>query len=325
MTLTRIAFACTAALLAAAGAGHAQEPPAATVSGVTVTAPGKLSPAQQVEAFARPDSKGRLARWTTPICPSASGLPTAFNHFIEQRIRTVAQDAGAPVAPPKCQANILILVTPDPAAFTRSIVAQKASALAGGRWPVDKAKLQVFADDHEPVRWLHVSDSVQTLGGAAAAPNQTQMSAGLMSDGDPKGMAATFGRGALAGPPQLGNVFPSRLTPSVEEAFSQVVMVVDARRIAGLSAGQVADYLAMAALAQAQGKTSFAGVDTVLNLFAAGQDEARRPTGLRPWDSAFLAALYRSDSQASYSSQVSHIAQRMSGELDTDTMGSPAR
>ncbi len=107
---------------------------------------------------------------------------------------------------------------------------------------------------------------------------------------------------------------PSRLTPTGEQAFSQIVIVVDADRIAGLSAGQVGDYLSMVALAQIRSDATFVGVNTVLNLFSPDRDAAQRPAGLTRWDTDYLKALYGSDSQSSYAAQVSHIATRMKVE-----------
>ncbi len=299
--------------------------PGPTVPGVTVTAPSSLTPAQQVEALAQADGKGQLARWGTPICPATMGLPDAFNHFIVDRMRSVAQKVGAKAGDPGCQANVLVLVTRDPATFTRRLVALKERALAGGRWPVEKAKLETFANDTRPVRWLYMSDTVQSGGGDATSqvPQAAAVTNGNSASGDrgsngastgENGLEAFLGKGALPSAPQFGNVHPSRLTPTGEQAFSQVVIVVDADRIAGLGAGQLADYLSMVALAQARSDASFSGVDTVLNLFASDRDATQRPAGLTGWDTRYLTALYNSDAQANYAAQISHIATRMKVE-----------
>ena len=293
--------------LALVGAAAAQTP--TTVPGVTVTAPSNLTPAQQVKRFGQVDSKGRLARWGTPVCPVTAGLPDAFDAFIDHRIRDVAEQVGAVAAPEKCSVNVLILITPQAAAFTRKVVELKSHALASGRWPVDKAKLRAFANDPNPVRWFYVSDTVATLGGSANALNINTLSAAGAGSG-----LDQFFKSALPGPPQDSWVTPSRLKPAGEEAFTQVVIVVDANRIAGLSAGQISDYLAMLALAQVKAESSFAGTDTVLNLFAPGLDEAHRPTALTLWDKAYLSALYKSDAQSSYTAQVSHITTRIKDE-----------
>ncbi len=317
-------LACSgAAVFALASTATAQEP-AATVQGVTVTGTDKAaSAAQQVERFAQIGGEGRLARWYAPVCPVTTGLPSAFGSFVDQRIRSLASEIGAPVAPVKCQANVLIMVTPTPNALANQLVEQKAHALAGGRWPIDKTKLHAFADDQRPVRWLFSSHTAPIKGSTVATTLSNQAASVASSSGGSMAgstLSGMFGGGtALDGPPQYGNVFASRLTPAGGESISQVVIVVDANRIAGLQAGQVADYLSMVTLAQARAEDRFAGIDTVLNLFAPDRDDAHRPAGLRPWDTAYLKALYRSDSQISYTAQVAGIATRLKSELAQKT------
>ncbi len=298
----------------AAAQGEPAPPPSANLPGVTVTAPSKLTPAQQVEELGQADGKGQLARWSTPVCPAAMGLPGEFDAYIVKRIREVASQSGVKTAPDACQANVMVLVTRDPAAFTRHLVALKERALAGGRWPVDKVKLEAFANDTKPVRWLYMSDTVQSAGGDAANAAPRSAGVGNGRSSGPTGLEAFLGAGALPSAPQFGNVHPSRLTPTGEQAFSQIVIVVDADRIAGLSAGQVGDYLSMVALAQIRSDATFVGVNTVLNLFSPDRDAAQRPAGLTRWDTDYLKALYGSDSQSSYAAQVSHIATRMKVE-----------
>ena len=280
--------------------------PNATVPGVTVTAPSNLTPIQQVERFGQVDPKGRLARWAVPICPVAVGLPPDFDAFIVQRIRAVADQVDARAAPEPCGLNVLILVTPHPGQLSRWLVKYKSRLLASDRQGIDRAKLETFAASKDPVRWLYVSDTTQTTGSGVALPPA------IGAAGD--ALAAFFGHTALAGQPQFAQVVPSRLQPTGDETFSQVVIIVDASRIAGFSAGQVADYLAMIALANVRAESSFAGTNTVLNLFAPGRDETARPTGLTNWDTDYLSALYKSDAQATYSSQISHITTRIKAE-----------
>ena len=302
-----LAGAC--GLLISAGAASAQTPdpaPSHAVPGVTVTAPSNLTPAQQVERFGQVDSKGRLARWDQAVCPAVVGLGQDFDGFIVNRIRAVANQVDAQVAPEACNLNVLILITPKPDEITAKLAQYKAHQLAGGRWGIEKAKLAAFSASKDPVRWLYLSDTTQTSGAGAATP------ASIGGAGD--ALAAFFGHTALPHQPEFDNTTPSRLRPAGDEAFSQAVIIVDANRIAGLSAGQVADYLAMASLAHVRADSSFAGTDTVLNLFAPGLDAGQRPAGLTHWDLDYLTALYKSDGQVTYSAQVSHITTRMKVE-----------
>jgi hypothetical protein len=231
----------------------------------------------------------------------------------------VAAKAGAPVAGDQCQANAVVLVTPEADAFVHRLAKQRASALAGGRWPIDQASLHAFADGPGPVHWILLSDTAPIVGLTVNASGTPQAAAAMGS-----GLDRMF-KSAGGGPPMYGSVVPSRLTPAGDESVSQVVIVVDANRIASLSAGQVADYLSMVALAHVRADSRFPGTDTVLNLFAPGLDDAGRPGGLRPWDTAYLAALYGSDSQVNASAQVSHIAKRVTDEIGSDAKTAPSK
>ena len=314
-----VLFAAICGLLGCASGVFAQDANH-TVSGVTVIGHANDTPARQVERIGQVDGGGGLARWDMPVCPSTTGLPTGYNDFITQRIGKVAEQVGAPIALKACQPNVLIFVTPDPDAFTQRIVKLKAQALAGGRWPVDKIKLAAFAKDPDPVRWLYLSTAVQASPGGAPVtdPASPSHAAGVANGGAGAcacGLEAFLGAGAGPTAPQLGNVIPSRLMPASEQTFTQAVIVVDAKRIAGLEAGQIADYLAMVTLAHVKVRSTFGGSDTILNLFADAGSDASRPAGLRPWDVAYLEGLYKSDAQRTYGSQVSHIADRMAAEF----------
>ncbi len=286
-----------------------------TVPEVTVTAPGSLSPAEQVRRLGQTDGKGRLARWAEPVCPTTVGLPPAFDDFISGHVKAVATDVGAEAGAKGCKTNVLILITPKAEAFTRQVVALKARQLASGRWGMDRSNLQAFAAGDRPVHWFYVADTAQDIGGSVNTVNAATISAASVGSGLDK----FLNNSASPGAPSYSDVVPSRLKPSGDEAFSEIVIVVDASRIAGLSAGQVGDYLSMVALSHVRAEESFSEIDTILNLFV----NTSKPAGLTAWDMAYLSGLYRVDGQATYASQISHIAAWMQTHRDGSTTTPP--
>ncbi len=82
----------------------------------------------------------------------------------------------------------------------------------------------------------------------------------------------------------------NRLDWNVVWAISSVIEVVDASAMKGFKYGQIADYVAMAGLAEFNLDADFGSAPTILRLFRV-TDEAK-PSSLSDWDSAYLKALY---------------------------------
>jgi hypothetical protein len=84
----------------------------------------------------------------------------------------------------------------------------------------------------------------------------------------------------------------SRITRAAVRSIYSAIVVVDFRRIEGLTWGQVADYVAMVGLAQLQADAETGAVPTVLSLFE--DDDDARAKALTVWDQAFLKSVYAS-------------------------------
>ena len=278
----------------------AVEGPATIAPTVTVTAPRLEQVPDLVQNFGVPDNKGRLARWENPVCPVVRGLPRDMDLTIEQRIRETAKAASILVAGPRCAANVAVLITRTPRAAAESMVERHRSILSGqDRWPFDRVHAAAFVEDERPVRWWYISDSVPTEGGKAfaeaAVPQQS----------------AAFATNNLFGPPTYGEVVSSRLKPATEEAFSRVVIIVDANRIVGFDLAQISAYLSMVSLAQVKPDADLDHVKTIMNMFD-DRSSGREPSGdLTFWDRAYLGALYDTDAEINFSMQrssmVAHI------------------
>ena len=295
--------------------------PTTTAPTVTVTAPKLQQVPDLVEKFGVPDGKGRLARWENPVCPVVRGLPPDMDLTIEQRIREPAKAASILVAGPNCDANVAVLITRTPRQAAQSLVERHRAILSGeSRWPFDRQRAAAFVDTEQPVRWWYISDSVPTDGGKAytqaAAPQQ----------------AAAFATNNLFGPPTLGQVTASRLLPATEEAFSRVVIIVDANRIVGFDLAQISGYLSMVSLAQVKPDADLEHVTTIMNMFDGRSGGRPPPTDLTFWDRAYLGALYDTDAEINFAMQrsgmVAHIRHDVAARnvipLSATEPGSPA-
>ena len=294
----------------------AQTAPTAEAPSVTVTAPAPAAALPRlIRQSGQADGSGRLARWDRPVCPKAIGLPVQFNTFIEQRITGVAKEVGAVSAGQGCSPNILVLITPRADELSNMLVGLKARALAGGRWPLDKIRLQAFVNERKPIRWFFVSENIQSSGGVANEITHSDLSSALQDQ--------FFGNSALPSAPSYDHVVPSRLDPAGDQSFSQVVIVVDAKKIAGLTAGQLSSYLAMASLAQLRSDTTFDSENTIMNLFSPDHEQSP-PIDLTTWDRAYLTALYRTDGQVTGALQASHMAAYVKQAYPARSQGSSA-
>jgi hypothetical protein len=76
-------------------------------------------------------------------------------------------------------------------------------------------------------------------------------------------------------------------------AFSRVFVIVDKTRLQGVTAGQLADYVAMSGFAKLKADAHPSDASTILTLFNAAPETA--PTGMTDWDQTFLKSLYSTD------------------------------
>ena len=84
----------------------------------------------------------------------------------------------------------------------------------------------------------------------------------------------------------------SHINSSVSEDFVSVVVVVNDAETGQATFGQLADYVAMVALARVDLSADFAGADSILRLFATSHSVMPPPSRLSSWDRSFLKTLY---------------------------------
>lgn len=238
---------------------------------VTVEAQRQLE--HQIHEFVRALSRSNspdeaLKRWQEPVCPLVAGLPGSQGEFVLTRISAVARAAGAPLAPQECRPNLYIVVTATPDKLL-SLWQQRHRRLFASASPTE---VRDFLKKPRPIRvWYNVT------------------------------FGTNFGTQLDQGAPELGTVYGnmpsnhhfsgSRLVIDDVPLFSSVIIVVDIVQVSGLQYGQLADYIAMVALAQLDLDVQL-NAPSILQLFASHPAELQKPAGLTNWDAAYLKALY---------------------------------
>jgi hypothetical protein len=278
-------------LLAAAPASATQSgspvSPSSTVSGVTVTAPGKPDPlVDPTTQFVRehlPESafSEQYPRFRDGICAQILGLPPEFNAFVAKRLGEIALEVGAPLAKsPRCTPNVHIVFTAQPQALLDDI-AKRRDILLGFYW--NDAHLKRLAAFKRPIGAWYVTRT------------RTQFGESRLEIHDPTDYLNT--RVGRAG---------SRLSNGMSTEVVHSLILADANKVANEKIGAVADYIAVLALAKWQGLERCNATPTILNLMAQGC--ADPPEAATAADLALLTGLYSVDPRELGSQQRATIA-----------------
>jgi hypothetical protein len=93
--------------------------------------------------------------------------------------------------------------------------------------------------------------------------------------------------------------------------FFSIVVIIDTNRTEHTRLDQLADYLIMAGLTNADLDSDLGSAPSILRLFALSGEN--QPAGLSGWDAAFLKALYQSNPTSR--TQRSEIADRVAHDI----------
>jgi hypothetical protein len=286
--------------LAHAHGAPAADPPAGatpTMEGVTVE--GRRHLEQEASHYVRSvlvhEMYDSLVRWNVQVCPLVAGLPKDKGEFILWRISQVANAAHAPLGGEHCQANLFVIVTPEP-------------DLLLSRWWRRNPRLYDITDgmghvkgflhDPRPIRgWYNVAFT-DSDGGPASAASVAALSDNIFID-----------------VPVITGRVGSRLHYTAVRELSSVIIVADERRISQLNIGQVSDYVAMIALAQVRPDADIADTPSILKLF---REPASPPQGLSAWDQALLYGLYNTGQRSVLQSSaiVTRMMERIASSQD---------
>jgi hypothetical protein len=220
----------------------------------------------------------QLSRWISPYCPEVQNLPPAFATFITDRMKAVAKSVGAPVKEP-CKTNIEIIFTSDPQSLMTA-VAQKDPQLLG-------------------FHYVHQTDALATVTRPIQAWYVTATSNRVETYIDDPYHAAP---GGAAG---------SRFSRGELSVFAHILIVADARKVAGYPAGQIADYFAMLSLSEADAPDDCRALPSILDLLSSDCPASLKPESLTPPDRSYLEGLYAMDPDEIGSLQRSAIANHM--------------
>jgi hypothetical protein len=257
--------------LIAVGAAFAVIATAAAAQAPAVTVTAKPPPASVNHAAyafvqsitVQPDGES-LARWNEPICPLVEGLTDEQDVAVATRIDQIALAAGADVGGDGCAANFLVIASREPGPLLAAWRRRDPLMFDGA----STSDADGFVSKARPVRvWYNVH----------RAP------AG--------GQAVTTDAGTFQGIPSVHVATISRLKRVTVRGIDSVILVVDTGQARDVTVEQIADYVAVAGLAEIKPDADLDGVPTILRLFSA----TSRPVGLTDWDRGFLAGLYRSD------------------------------
>jgi hypothetical protein len=247
-------------------------------------------------------TENQLGRWNQTVCASMVGMRADYAQLVLDRIGSRAAEIGLGAGEPGCRPSILIVVSKQPDAIAQGLFDNYKRRLAyyreGGK-TLGRDALGDFVKSTAPVRWWHVNYNVSADGDQ---PMANKLGQGLDKQLKPR-------------IPTMANRHPSRILKSTRQDAAMAFVIVDARRIEGLDLMSLADYLAMATLAQLDPSADISAYPSILNLFDQSA-AASRPKSLTEWDVAYLTGVYDMTREAwSVDRQQAEIAKSMNKDL----------
>lgn len=241
-----------------------------------------------VDQVAAPANRRGLARWDEGVCVGVANLQPELAQYVADRVSDVVRSVGLRAHEPPCHPSVLIIAISDASRFTEAFVAQRPRLFRVGGTGMDRgsAELRDFINEDRPVRWWHVSIPVDSETGDV----MVRLPGYIAGSGAAGGREDTAQQYA----PITAVHAASRLTTQSVDVLKRVFIIVDVDRLDGASPEQLADYLALVALAQIDPDGDTGRFDTILNLF---DDPSSAPAGLTGWDRAYLDGLYAAGSE----------------------------
>jgi len=214
-----------------------------------------------------------VPRWRAPLCFSVQGIPESESTFVAQRLAQIASRAGATVQGQGCAKgsyNFHVMFTLNAGQAAKDWYAHHRDMFETNS---TQAQISRFVDPANPgaVRVWHAATLFGTDGVPLAPVNP----------GEP-----------IESVPHLDDIW-SMLTSRGVLGLNYAVVIIDGTRAKGAGLAQLADYAAMAGLADLDLGADLGQDPTILRLFA--EPASARPVGLTSWDQSFLSALYHAD------------------------------
>jgi hypothetical protein len=222
-----------------------------------------------------------LMRWDSPVCPLVGGLPRERGEFILARLSQTARDAAIPLAPEKCTANLIVIVTANPNHIIQELRDKRPGLFANGRRGI--GGFDHFLLSQQPVRvwynWQNEGEPTASLAVISALIGDTAV--GGVLGGSPSASLAEL---------PVNRLPNSRLSYAVHRSIHTAVVMVDLARVKHINMGQLSDYSAMVGFAEINQDRPVEAAPSVLRLF---NEPSQAPVeGMTPWDRALLRSLY---------------------------------
>lgn len=221
--------------------------------------------------------KGQYARFDAPVCPLVIGLSRRVAAPIENRIRDVALAAGAKVAKGKCEANIFLVATDNADQWVKRFI-KRYPAPFEDMWATERNQLKETARVHA---WRVVE--LQNENGVPVRCVPGEMCT-------------------------LQVYSASHINLPVKQVTLNAVVVIEQEIIFQKTVPQIADYVAMRALAGAR-PAETPGMETILALFDA---DGKPIEELSAIDLELLRGLYRTPQNGTAHRQAGDIANTIS-------------
>ena len=258
-----------AVLSLVSGGANAQDNPAEKPQDGAIVVTGQRDvPREAAQKYVQQISSsvdGQLIQFREPVCPVVLGYGEQYNAIVQRRIRTIAAEAGVPLAGEKCEANLVLIIANDADALVKSLRKELPRLFDG----VDKDALK-RAFQEGPV---HVWNATQ--------------------------LRSRDGKTVVHVPGKEGSKFENALQVQSASIIEQTtlraivgaVVVIDGDATMGKTLNQIADYTAMRALAGARPPRQSVEPTTILTLFEPAGTAPREATS---FDRSYLSGLYHS-------------------------------
>jgi hypothetical protein len=289
-------------LLLLSGAAGAQTP----TERVIVTAPRlneKVTPNAIAHDFilhytAPTILRDAIPRWQVGICPEVRGLDDRFADIVENHIRGIAAEAGAPLKPKGCRPNLSISFTSKPQTLLDNIRAKNAEVIGyHGANTITHPIQAWYVTGTKDIRGEVIADRDTNLA----------MEGGFWSPGPP--------RLSTTNTAPVTNVGGWRFRPDATSDLLYVTIIVDAAQTGRYQIDEIADYVTMLALTQTKAFDGCQPVASIANLLSADCTDGLKPHQITTTDIAFLHGVYAMDPGASLAVQQDQIAGVMASAL----------
>lgn len=230
-----------------------------------------------VNQVAAPAPGRGLARWRDRVCVGAANMTPDGAQYLVDRVSTVLTDVGLRAGAPGCAPNVLVVLSPNADQEAQFMVQTHPRFFrpGGSGMNQNSRALENFQNTAKPVRWWQISAAIDNTNGQFA----------YRMPGD-KGPCPGDSPTCFA--PQINIFAASRLTTQIVDDLFQTVIILDAKAVSQVSSQQLADYVAMVALAQINPEADTSRYASILNVF----DDPSVAQGLTEWDKAYLKGLY---------------------------------